>query len=334
MLLLKVCKGNAFVLPCLPQMTSKMLFLSLTSFDLCCTIDSHVQALAYSSFLLLCSHTNLLLCKESDSFTTSFLQKLFMVFFFLFFYFFPFKRSTTQFNEYSTEDHSQSFYTSNLIRRGYQLMRSFLISFITSIPHSKVIFAPFKGFLYKRPFFFSLLPSFKGIIANRSFLASHSKRLLPNSRAILQQAILSLFFHLYPHSKGLFPYSRVFLQQAILSQDYFPIQGSLAYLYLHSKGLSMMMMCVFFSSSSFLCIVSWFAFLKIPCDLGLLQWYSFLYVYGNLYTYFFVPLLSMIVHTYFFAFARINIHFSTSAKLQYMHLFLCICNNSRLTLFL
>ena len=29
------------------------------------------------------------------------------------------------------------------------------------------------------------------------------------------------------------------------------------------------------------------SFLEIPCDLGLLQWHSFLYVYGNSYTYFF-----------------------------------------------
>jgi len=68
---------------------------------------------------------------------------------------------------------------------------------------------------------------------------------------------------------------------------------------------------------------------------------------------FFAPLLSMVIHTYFFASARINTHSSTSAEyacvflyvcndtdtfmplvslllLQYMHSFLCVSNNTPL----
>ena len=103
--------------------------------------------------------------------------------------------------------------------------------------------------------------------------------------------------------------------------------------YPHSKGLSMMMMCAPFSSSSFPFLFlgnflwSWTSTL-VPISLCLQQFlYLFLHVFAVTRTHFFA-FGGQILFFFFFCFHRICRHF----LLQYMHLFLYI--NATLTLLL
>ena len=109
-------------------------------------------------------------------------------------------------------------------------MRSFLISFITFIPYLKGIFAPFKGFLYKRLFLISFSTTtllqrdycpIQGSFCNRPFLSFFfsTSTLIQRDYCPSQGS----FSYLYPHSKGLWPHSMVFLQQAIFIIFFLPL---------------------------------------------------------------------------------------------------------------
>ena len=133
-------------------------------------------------------------------------------------------------------------------------MRSFLISFITFIPYLKGIFAPFKGFLYKRLFLISFSTTtllqrdycpIQGSFCNRPFLSFFFFYLYPHSKGLLSQS--RVFFISLPSFKGIMaPFNglfaishfyHLFFTSTLIRRDYCPIQGSFAYLYPHSKGL-------------------------------------------------------------------------------------------------
>ena len=117
-----------------------------------------------------------------------------------------------------------SFSTSTLLQMDYcPIQGSFCNrSFLTSRDC-----CPIQGSICNRPFLTSFFTStlvqrdcclIQGSFCNRPFLASFSTSTLsqrdccPHSRIVLQWAIPSLFFYLYPCSKGLSPHSMVFLQ--------------------------------------------------------------------------------------------------------------------------
>ena len=140
-------------------------------------------------------------------------------------------------------------------------MRSFLISFITFIPYLKGIFAPFKGFLYKRLFlisfstttllqrdycpiqgsfcnrpflsffFFLPLPSFKGIIVPVKGLF-HISTLIQRDYGPIQwsfcnRPFLSSFFLPLPSFEGIIaPFKDLWHTSTLIQRDYCLIQGS------------------------------------------------------------------------------------------------------------
>ena len=161
--MLKFHRENTFFLSCPPQMTFKILFSLLNSF--------FFGLYCWWPCLGLCLF--LLLYKESNAFTTYFLQKLFMVF------------SANSFSFIQ-----EVCYPIQWIFCG----RPFLV-FLYFHPYLKGLLAHeiILDLLYY------LHPLFEGNICSIQGLS-------------LQKTILNLFFYHYPPSKGLLPHSRVFLQ--------------------------------------------------------------------------------------------------------------------------
>ena len=215
--------------------------------------------------------------------------------------------------------------------------------FCIPLPSFKGIVAPFRGIFaigYSQPLFL-LLPSFKRIVApfKGLFAIGHSQPLflpLPSFKGIV--ALFKGHFAI-GHSQPLFLFLPLF--KGIVDDD----DVCILIFFIVSLFVSWLAFWKFLVILDFYSGTHFFMSMAIHILISLRthsSTYSFLCFCGNMYACFFIPLLSMVIRTHFFAFEGINTHFFCFYRickhflllllLQYMHLFLYI--NTPLTLFL